>query len=237
MRADGYSDTSFSDLQPSTWDTKTNLRSLRLLCCKVSHNWLSAALRFPTALEELVVVVVTKQAAMSAEHMFLQQCSCMAPLTNTLEALTYINLRTRPAVPIIHRFAMFTRLKELTTSATELFGDSSRRNISTVLQKIHYSIPRTLQFLQLSIHRTDLFGDLEGEHEGAFKVLQHLLSPEHKHQVPVLTEIILHIYAKFPTIPSALTQQGSAAGVKIRLASMDEIDSMRERYQLSLLMY
>jgi hypothetical protein len=160
----------------------------------------------------------------------------MKPLMETLETLSYVNLRTIPRHHSTHHFAMFTRLKELTVSATELFGDVSRGNIEASLQSLSLSMPPTLQILRLYIHRLDLYGDAEGHVEGVFKVLHDLLKPENKYRVPALCEIILHVYAKDPEVPSPLLFRGAASGVKVRLVTMDEIVTLRERHQLRLLM-
>jgi hypothetical protein len=187
-------------------------------------------------MKELEVVVTSEKAASFAEHMFHQKCSCMEPLVETLESLSYVNLRTVSGNHNTHHFAMFKKLKHLTTSATELFGDTSRWNIEAVLQSLPLSMPPAVQILRLYIHRLNLYGDPEGHEHGAYKVLRKLLEPENRHRAPALREIILHVFAKDPTIPTSLVSQAAASDVKIRLATIDEITALREKHQFQLLL-
>jgi hypothetical protein len=131
---------------------------------------------------------------------------------------------------------MFEQLTEFSVSAAELFGDTSRRNIETVLQSFADSIPPKIRVLRLYVHRTDLYGDVEGQTEGAWKVLLEMLKPEQKHQVPALREIVLHLFIKDPRIPQSLVSGSTSSGVSVRLATMDEILTQREQHRFRLLM-
>ena len=214
----------------------TDLQSLRLLDSVLSHRWLSTYLQIPRALKTLEIVVTGSRSLSFAEHMFLTRCSCMDPLVETLQTLTHLNLRSVSRVHTTHHFGVFTQLKELTVSASELFGNMSRLGIESARNHWGVSLPPSLERLNLYVHVLDLHGDSEGETQGVWKVLQYLLQRKHDHLVPKLQHVILHVISKKASIPWILGELGAQSGIEVRLASVEEMVAMREKLRFRLLL-
>jgi hypothetical protein len=131
---------------------------------------------------------------------------------------------------------MFTELKELTVSASELFGDMSRRGIELVHNHWRLSLPPSLERLNLYVHVVDIHRDPEGRRQGIWKVLRELLQPRDDRPLPHLKQIILHVISKKASMPWMLEELGKQCGIEIRLASMKEVMELREKLRLRLLL-
>jgi hypothetical protein len=138
----------------------------------------------------------------------------------------------------VYGFSRFTKLKELTVSASELFGNNNSMGGSLILLNpdLVKFLPPVLETLRLHVHRVDLHGDEAGRKRGVWCLLQNGLASSHRWKASNLKRIIVHLMVLRPRIPTRVKEAGQIVGVDIRLATADEVLTSRERYNYRLLM-
>lgn len=192
----------------------------------------------------MTLVVTSRKSESFAKHMFENDCECMKFITGTLVSLTCFNLRSITPTDVAWNFTKFTHLKTLTVSAGELFGNRDLTQNgppafapnapATIWTR---AIPYTLEELHLLIHRHDTYGDENGQRRGVWKVLFDGLEIEYKRKgEPVLKRIVLQLMMKYPRIPFGLVEAGIRAGIRVRMATTDELMEMRKRHRFEMLM-
>ena len=214
----------------------TSLKSLRLLDCYLSHEWASAFLVLPRALQSLESAVTSSRSAEFSEHLLMHDCACVEPLFETLESLTYNNLLPVSRNRRAHHLNKFANVTSLTVSASDLFGDMSVASLPSIWNTWVNLFPPKLEYLHLCVHGLERHGDVFGVAEGIWKVLRRILNFEQKQRVPTWKELILYVFSKNTTLPPGLIELGASSGVEVRLASFDQHASLIERQRLRMLL-
>jgi hypothetical protein len=224
----------FSGLAPTQ---STNLKSLRLLDCHLSHSRLKSYLQTPKALETLEIVVTSNRSTRQTRHLLMDECPCSDPLKKSLRSLTYLSLRPTSHLPrekLVYRFEEFTHLTHLTISASELFGCLSVLNSGMDWEHWTYHFPPNLQSLHLHLYTIDEQGRYIGVSQMVWRILRVIL--RHKGRYPMLRELVLCTMAEEQYFPNWLVELGKGVGVEVRMVLKGEVEEGWKRLNVGMLM-
>jgi hypothetical protein len=156
----------------------------------------------------------------------------MAPLEDTLQSLTVLNLHSKPHAGQTYDLKMFTQLKELTISASELF-----QNIRPGFVQSHCKawLSPSLEKLNLYVQWFDHNLHFCGGARDLRKTMDALLRNPFpiRHSMPNIKLIVWYIACKRSVSLPEMLQVHAVCGVEVKVATMQEVTALREKLRIT----
>lgn len=188
------------------------------------------------ALEHLSIAITSRDEEMMPMLDIFRSGSTIAePLWDSVYGITYINLLPVSIHSVPLEFSKFTHLRDLTITASDLFGSMSKDRIDFTVGRLHLILPRTIERLNLVVHSLDILNDTGGLKEGIYHLLFRMLSHENKHRIPVLRLVIIRVATRNFRIPAILVERASEASVICRAGTTEEAQAMMSKLHLQKL--